>query len=93
VNFIQYHLLNKTNKNQNITFKLEDKKGVIDIIGMDKVLVEAGKKAEGTVLIELPKSELDGLKTPILIAVYKNGVYMRTEKINFSGPFILPKKQ
>ena len=93
VNFIQYHLLNKTNKNQNITFKLEDKKGAIDIIGMDKVLVEAGKKAEGTVLIELPKSELDGLKTPILIAVYKNGVYMRTEKINFSGPFILPKKQ
>ncbi len=93
VNFIQYHLLNKTNKNQNITFKLKDKKGEINIIGMKKVLVNAGKKADGTILIELPKSELDGLKTPILIDVYKNGKIMRTEKINFSGPFILPKKQ
>lgn len=93
VNFIQFHLLNKTNQNQNISFKLSDKKGNIKIIGLNEIIVESGKKLEGTMLIELPKSELDGLKTPIKIDIYQDKKLMRTEKINFSGPFILPKSK
>ena len=34
-----------------------------------------------------------GISSGLSSVIYKNGKFMRTEKINFSGPFILPKKQ
>ena len=87
-NVFTYKLVNKTTKDINdINFKLRKYKGAIKLVSSnDNFMVPAQELAEGTLFIEINKSELSGDKNKLLIEVYSNDELIETTTVNFLGP-------
>lgn len=87
-NVFTYKLVNKTTqKINNVSFKLRKYKGTIKLVSNSKdfVVPEQGI-AEGTLFIEINKSELSGDKNKLLIEVYSHNEIIETTTVNFLGP-------
>ena len=87
-NVFTYKLINKTTKKiENVNFKLRKYKGTIKLVSTtDNFEVPAQGLAEGTLFIEIDKSELKGDKNKLIIEVYSKGQLIETTTVNFLGP-------
>lgn len=84
-NLYNYEVINKTNKEMPVEFKLIGGHGAIKLIGKAPI-AEKGKVAKGAMFIEMPKDQLNGRKTELTIEVYSNGELIDKANTNFFGP-------
>lgn len=87
-NVFTYKLVNKTNKEiDDVVFKLRKYKGTIKLVSTkDNFFVPAQGIAEGTLFIEINKSDLTGDKNKLMIEVYSHEQLIETTTVNFLGP-------
>ena len=84
-NLYNYKVINKTNEEFEVTFKLEGKDGRIQMIG-DLTHIESQGVFEGAMFIILDREVLEGVKTNVKIGVYDDDKLIETVKTNFMGP-------
>jgi len=87
-NVFTYKLVNKTTeKIEDVNFKLRKYKGEIKLVSnTGEVEVPGQGLAEGTLFIEIDKSELKGDKNKLMIDVYSGEELIETTTVNFLGP-------
>ena len=87
-NVFTYKLVNKTSQTiENVSFKLRKYKGDIKLVSTtDNFTVQKQGLAEGTLFIEINKSELTGDKNKLMIEVYSGDKLIETTTVNFLGP-------
>jgi cytochrome c oxidase accessory protein FixG len=85
-NLFTLRVVNKTMNNLDIRLELNDKKGVLSIVGERKITASANGFAESAFFIDLPLSELDGIKTTIAISLYSDDRLLERVETNFIGP-------
>lgn len=87
-NVYTYKLVNKTSNDiENISFKIRNKQGEIKLVSnSDRFSLKAQDIAEGTLFIELNKSDLSGDKNKLTIDVYSKKKLIETTSIGFLGP-------
>lgn len=84
-NVFNYQLVNKTNKDEEITFSISEYDASIMMVGKEEVTLKQAEKASGTFIIKIPESKLKDRKTKLLIkAKSSNKDYII--KTNFLGP-------
>ena len=87
-NVFTYKLVNKTSEEiDEVNFKLRNYIGEIKLVSNDAdfIVPEQGL-AEGTLFIEIDKSELRGDKNKLRIDVYSGDALIETTTVNFLGP-------
>ena len=84
-NLYQYKVINKTNGDMPLEFRLMNKEGELKMVGELSTLETQGV-AEGALFIMLPTDQLDGMKSKLKIGVYSNDELLTTTKTNFIGP-------
>jgi cytochrome c oxidase accessory protein FixG len=87
-NVFTYKLVNKTTKEiDDVVFKLRKYKGTIKLVSTkDNFTVPAQGIKEGTLFIEINKSDLNGDKNKLMIDVYSHDKLIETTTVNFLGP-------
>jgi cytochrome c oxidase accessory protein FixG len=85
-NMYNIQVVNKTYDSRNLEFKLENSTGTIQLIGSKDFKLDGQSKKEGVLLVQLPKNELKGLKTKIIINVFDDGKKVDRVKASFVGP-------
>jgi len=87
-NVFTFKLVNKTSKEiDNVSFKLRTYKGNIKLVStQEDFIVPAQGLAEGTMFIEINKSDLNGDKNKLMIEVYSGDKLIETTTVNFLGP-------
>lgn len=87
-NVFTYKLVNKTSKEiDNVSFKIRNYKGEIKLVSTsDNFVVPKQGIAEGTLFIEILKSDLRSDKNELMIEVYNDGEIIETTTVNFLGP-------
>lgn len=91
-NLFVYTLLNKTNENKVIHFKvIEPENGKVDVIGESgKILMKRDTQTKGTVRISFPKSQITSQKQTLKIGIYdESDKLIDKYEIFFEGPFKL----
>ncbi|MDL1913614.1 MAG: cytochrome c oxidase accessory protein CcoG [Bergeyella sp.] len=88
-NLYNYTLLNKTNKNITVSFRiLAPKNGKIVFSGNPKITVKRDDIAKGTIIIQFPEEEISRSKQNIKIGVFdSNGEMLDSYDTYFEGPF------
>ncbi len=88
-NTFNYTLLNKSNNNMVLTFKvLEPKNGEIIYSGTNKIKSEKDKISKGTINISFPEEEVKLSKQNIVIGVFdQTGKMVDSYETYFEGPF------
>ena len=87
-NVFTYKLVNKTSEEiDEVNFKLRNYEGEVKLVSNSKnfIVPEQGL-AEGTLFIEIDKSELIGDKNKLMIDVYSGDNLIETTTVNFLGP-------
>lgn len=87
-NVFTYKLVNKTSEDiDKVSFKLRKQKGEINIVSTsDNFIVPKEEIAEGTLFIEINKSDLKDDKKKLTIDVYSEDKLIETTTVNFLGP-------
>lgn len=87
-NVFTYKLINKTiHQIDDVRFELRKYKGEIKLVStQDTFSVPEEGIAEGTLFIEINKSELKGDKNKLMIEVYSGEELIETTTVNFLGP-------
>lgn len=86
-NLYRIILVNKTTAPVQLTLKLEDAEGLIEIIGNPHIQVKAEGQGEGTFFIVLPKDRIQKRKSSITIGLYEGNKQVGLKKTTFLGPF------
>ena len=82
-------LINKTTKDiNNIDIKLLSKKGNVIMVGGKLSIKKQGLK-DGTLFIEIKKSDLKSSKEKLKLGIFSNGKLIETTTTNFTGPLII----
>ncbi|BDS09309.1 cytochrome c oxidase accessory protein CcoG [Aureispira anguillae] len=76
-NLYNYNIVNKSNEDFSLDFKLESLTGEVQLIGDSAVTLPKGEKTAGTFFIILDKEQLKARQTPIRI-----GIYHQEEKVD-----------
>jgi cytochrome c oxidase accessory protein FixG len=84
-NLYNFKVLNKSNEDLPIEFRILDGKGTLKLVG-EQVTVGKQEIAEGALFIELNEDEIDGIKTKLRVGVFANGEQIETVKTTFLGP-------
>ncbi|MCI5059158.1 MAG: cytochrome c oxidase accessory protein CcoG [Flavobacteriales bacterium] len=87
-NLYTFKLINKTNKDFDVTFKVENKIGEVELVGDSLSHIKREAISEGALFILLKNTELEGKKTPLVIGVYKDEKRIDKIKTTFIGPKI-----
>ncbi|WP_299526007.1 cytochrome c oxidase accessory protein CcoG [Winogradskyella sp.] len=87
-NVYTYKLVNKTSNDiENVNFKLRGMDGEIKLVSAsDEFMVKAQEFAEGTLFIELKRSDLSGDNNKLRIDIYSNDQLIETTTVGFLGP-------
>ncbi|MBV8254721.1 MAG: cytochrome c oxidase accessory protein CcoG [Chitinophaga sp.] len=85
-NLYRIILINKTTGSIPLQLKLENKPGVIEMIGKTDITVKAEGQGEGTFFIVLPRGAVNGRKSKVSIGLYQQNVKIATFNTTFSGP-------
>lgn len=89
-NVYEFKVINKGTKEiKDISFKLISHKGEILNNASEHSSIKIQEKAQGTVFIKIPKSELNNAKEKIKVGLYSENKLIETFKINFQGPIII----
>lgn len=87
-NLYNIRMLNKTHKDVPLSFKLEDGRGTIKMIGKN-VIVNKESKAESEFFIFIPKEQIKERKTVVYVSVYSGDKKIGSVKTSFLGPIAL----
>ncbi len=85
-NLYDYKLINKTNEEMPIEFRLLSHDGKIEKIGQNAIVVQPQELAEGKIFVVLPKELVTNYKNSIRIGVYSNDKKIDEIKTSFNGP-------
>lgn len=85
-NLYNIKLINKTVKPQEISIRLKDGDGKIEIIGKPYIAIEKEGLGSGSFFVVLPKSRIHNRKTEIKMDLYSNGILVTSLSTNFLGP-------
>ncbi|REE24875.1 cytochrome c oxidase accessory protein FixG [Winogradskyella pacifica] len=87
-NVFTYKLVNKTTKDiNNISFKLRKFKGTVKMVSTtENFKIPAQELEQGTLFIEINKSELSDDRIKLIIEVYSKDELIETTTVNFLGP-------
>ena len=86
-NIYTYKVVNKTSDSvEQVQFKLLSHEGDITIVSHGAFDVEGQSLAEGTLYIDIPRSQVDGDNIKLKIGVYSDGQLIETAKTTFIGP-------
>lgn len=85
-NLYNYQLINKTNTDMVLTFKLIDFIGEIQIVGEQLPEVAKNENSEGAVFIKIPQEQLRAGKNNLVIGVYHDDHLITKVKTTFFGP-------
>ncbi len=86
-NVYTYKLVNKTVEDvEDVNFKLLSHKGEIKMVSQDSFIVEAEKRAEGTLFIEINAAALNGDKDKLEIGIYSKDKLIETTVTQFLAP-------
>jgi len=86
-NVYTYNVINKTSKDiEQVSFKLLSHDGVIKLVSNPTFTIIKQGLVEGSLFIDLPKSELKKDNIKLRIGVYSNGKLIETTTTNFLGP-------
>ena len=78
--------INKTTEDiENVEIKLISHKGTVDLIGGTSNIKKQGLK-EGTLFIEINKTDLSSSKEKLELGIYSNGKLIESTTTNFMGP-------
>lgn len=78
-------VVNKTSRKMPVSFQLDSPRGELQVMGLG-VEVPPQKLSETSVLVTLPRSELQGSRTPVVVGVYAGGKRIQTLRTVFVGP-------
>ena len=84
-NLYTYKVVNKTNHDMPIEFRLMDLPGEVKLVGRD-VELERAKLAEGELFIVLDRDQLQGMKTKVKVGVYSGEELIEEVSTSFVGP-------
>jgi len=79
--------VNKTRSDLPLRLVLIDREGEVELVGKS-MNAKAGELARGELFIILPKDQLDGMKTRLVIGVYSGDRLLEKVKTTFVGPII-----
>ncbi|SHH40997.1 cytochrome c oxidase accessory protein CcoG [Winogradskyella jejuensis] len=87
-NVYTYKLVNKTSEDiENISFKIRNMEGEVKLVSnSDNLVLKSQDIAEGTLFIELNKTDLSGDKNKLTIDIYSHNKLIETTSIGFLGP-------
>jgi len=85
-NLYNVKVINKSNKELNLTFKLIEHKGSVEMVGTDILHVEKGASNQQAFFIKIHQDDLSTKKTEVVVGVYENGVLLEEDETNFLGP-------
>lgn len=80
--------VNKTQHELPLRLELIGRKGEVQLVGK-ALTVNAGELAQGELFIILPKDQLDGMKTKVVVGVYSGDRLLEKVKTSFVGPITL----
>ena len=78
--------MNKTTKDFPLSFRLENIKGEIQLIGTDQLIAKNQNISEGEFFVIVDHDQIPERKTKIKIGVYSGDEKIETVKTNFMGP-------
>jgi len=84
-NLYAIKLVNKTHRNMPVRLELMDRVGELQLVGKP-IEVAPGELAQGELFIILPKDQLEGMKTPVVVGVYSGDKLVDRVKTAFVGP-------
>jgi len=84
-NLYNFKLLNKTNRDMQLEFRLLNAEGEVKMVGTDLNIEKQGL-AQGSMFIIFDKSELAEKKKMVKIGVFADGKQIATTKTNFVSP-------
>ncbi|MEM9981007.1 MAG: cytochrome c oxidase accessory protein CcoG [Bacteroidota bacterium] len=87
-NLYNTQLVNKTFEPLTLDLKVRDDFGRIERVNgkPNQLTLEAGEKVDLIFFVDIPKKQLQEMKTPIYVEVYKKDKLIETAKTNFLGP-------
>ena len=91
-NLYNIQFINKTYKDVNLQLKVEGYDDAeIKRVGDEALTIPASSSVDGVFFIELPKSSIHQMKTPLVVQLIDDGKVIEEVKTNFIGPFMLKK--
>jgi cytochrome c oxidase accessory protein FixG len=85
-NLYRIKLVNKTTAAVQLSLKLEDAGGLVEIIGNPHIQVKAEGQGEGTFFIVLPRKDIHKRKSSVTIGLYEGKKQVGSKKTTFLGP-------
>lgn len=85
-NLYNLSVVNKSERERHLTFKLPDAKGKVTVLGAEDLLLKPGESATGALLVELPQSEIKGMSFNLDIDIMEDGKVARQLSTKFNGP-------
>jgi len=85
-NLYNFKIVNKTTKDFPLSFRLENIKGEIQLIGTDQLIAKNQNISEGEFFVIVDHDQIPERKTKIKIGVYSGDEKIETVKTNFMGP-------
>ncbi len=84
-------LINKTSDTLNMSVKLEEKNGTIQMIGTDNYILLPEQTVKEVILIDFPKDQLPKRGEDIHLQIYSNGHLIETVNTKFLSPYVAGK--
>ena len=85
-NLYNIKLVNKTVTPQQLSIKLDDGNGKVEIIGKPFIAVDKEGQGSGSFFVVLPKSRIHSRKTEIKMDLFSSDKFIVSLKTNFLGP-------
>lgn len=86
-NLYNFKLINKTQREMELTLKLMSHEGQVELVGFkDGLKLEKSSRAEGTLFLYMELSELDGDNTKVRFGIYEGDKLVEKFSTNFNGP-------
>jgi cytochrome c oxidase accessory protein FixG len=90
-NLYTLQIANKTVDDMAIELKLSSHSGELTVVG-NTINLKGKEIVDGVFFIQIPKKELDGIKTEIEIKIYSEGKLLEKVETNFMGPNKISRK-
>lgn len=85
-NLYTYQIINKTTRELPVTLRAAHTAAQLEVVGAAIAPIPKGSKAQGAFFLIMPKDQLQGRSTPVVVEVYSGDQKIDAVKTNFMGP-------
>ena len=85
-NLYNVKVVNKSSKELDLTFKLLNVKGTVEMVGTDNLTINKGESNQQAFFVKIHKDDLKAKKTELVIGVFEGDKLLEEDKTNFLGP-------